>query len=151
MGSGTGIHVTTSQELRHEIELTRTAISEKIAALNHGVRDTLTDASSRVRRRLHEARESVDPSSQFHRHPWAFCFAAACVGFMLRRHSERRYEAAALRRGEFAEQNPPQLAAPQTSFSGRYGRDFSVRTALVPLVAEVLAGMLQRRRFPERE
>lgn len=150
MDSGTGIDVASSQQMRHTIEQTRMALSEKLAALNHEVRDTLSDASSRVRRRLHEARESVDPAIQFHRHPWAFCLGAACVGFILRRRLERGYDASTQYRSEHAEQTPSQLAVTQRGGGGRYGPDLSVRTALVPFVAEVLAGVLQRRRYPDR-
>ena len=150
MDSGTGIDVASSQQLRNTIEQTRMALSEKIAALNHEVRDTLSDASSRVRRRFHEARESVDPSIQFHRHPWAFCFGAAVVGFVLRRRLERGFQVSTQYSGEHAEQISQQLPKPQTGFGGRYGSDLSVRAAIVPLVAEVLAGVLQRRRYPER-
>ena len=150
MDSGTGIDVASSQQLRNTIEQTRMALSEKIAALNHEVRDTLSDASSRVRRRFHEARESVDPSIQFHRHPWAFCFGAAVVGFVLRRRFERGYPASAQYSGEPAELIPQQLSTPQKSFGSWHAPDFSVRAALVPFIAEVLAGVLQRRRYPER-
>lgn len=128
MDPGTGNYVASSAELAHEIERTRAALGEKIAALNHEVKDAFSSASERMKGSLRHAREAVNPSLQFHRHPWAFCAVAFAAGLIIQRRVGRE---GGRREGAEGEQ--------EAAFSARPGIRRVALEAVVPLLSEALS------------
>lgn len=100
------------EDIRHQIEETRTHLGDQMEALEHGVMDIVHDATATVTGTIDRAKEAVgetvdavqevvksttasvkhalDIRDHVRRHPWlmaagAFALGYVCAGFLLRR------------------------------------------------------------------
>lgn len=144
MDTGTDLYVEAASRLRSDIEATRAALGQKFHALQEEVRDTLAEASGRMKGSIRQAREAVDPAVQFHRHPFVFCTAAFVAGIVFQQRVALRREKGDGERGGEAESASRAAGLPRR----QPGLLRAVIEGAVPSAVELLSSVILPHRRP---
>ncbi len=120
-----------AQDIRVQIQETRTAIADKAEALQTEVRETVDQATEIVNDQIERVKESFSLSHQVQRHPWQALGIAVAAGLLL----ERVLAQPELRPAKEAASLP---TPPQTTTSRLETRSADPSPTLLSRVAESL-------------